>query len=107
MSSPTVVCLVKPSAIVNYELSPLSHFRFRLFFANGKRIDIGTRDGAYYTDHGIELHRRDYYRALNCNEWDKLYARTPCRFVFESIILNGKYPTIVENINLYNDGLIL
>jgi len=96
-------CFLEPSTIINYEKSPISTCRIRLFFANGKRMDIGCKEHTYYYIDCNTTRRTAYYGSLGLEEWTKLYTRTPCRLLFESIILNGKYTDIVKNINLYND----
>lgn len=104
-SSTTVIRFLVPSTIINYEKSPSSSYRIRLFFANGKRMDIGVRDHTYYYIDGNKARRDVYYNTLNLEECTKLYTCIPCRFLFESILLNGKYESIVDNINFYNSAI--
>ena len=99
----TISCFLEPSTIINYEKSPIATHRIRLFFANGKRMDIGCKEHTYYYIDCNPTRRTAYYGSLGLEEWTKLYTRTPCRFLFESIILNGKYDSLVKNINIYNE----
>lgn len=99
-----IISFLEPSTIINFEKCSFPH-RIRLFFANGKHMDIGWKTETYYYIDGNKDRRSAYYNSIGINEWTKLYTRSPCRFLFESIILNGKYEKIVDNINLYNNNL--
>lgn len=105
MSSPTITTFLVPSTIVNYEKSPSSSHRIRLFFLNGKRMDIGHREHTYYYIDCNKQRRDAYYSNLKMEEWTKIYNCIPSRFLFEALILNGKHPDIVKNINEYNDAI--
>lgn len=102
MDASNITIFLEPSTIINYEKSSSSTHRIRLFFANGKRMDIGCKEQTYYYIDCNKTRRSNYFNSLNLEQWTKLYARTPCRFLFESILLNGKYPDLTQNINLYN-----
>ena len=102
MDATTITTFLVPSTIINYEKSPSTSHRIRLYFANNKRMDIGNKEHTYYYIDANKERRDCYYSSLNINEWTKLYTRIPCRFLFESLILNGKHPNIVDNINVYN-----
>ena len=101
-----ITTFLEPAVIINYEKSPAPSYRIRLYFANGKRMDIGCKDHTYYYIDHNKTRRTAYYNAMELEEWTKLYTRTPCRFLFESIILNGKYIDLVKNINIYNSAVI-
>jgi hypothetical protein len=100
-----VITMIEESKIVNYEISPKSYYRYRLYFENGRCMDIGDRNTVCYIDNGDKGEREDFYEALTIKEWTKLHDRKPCRFFFECLLLNGKYKTMVENINMYNRSL--
>lgn len=101
----TVTTFLVPSTIINYEKSPSSSNRIRLYFANNKRMDIGSRECTYYYIDANKARRDAYYTTLTMEEWTKLYNCIPSRFLFESLILNGKHPDIISNINEYNHSI--
>lgn len=102
----TVEIDLNPLTIVNYERSPLFLMKFRIFFANGKRMDIGSSlHKDYYVDTHDKASRHAYYDGLNKSEWDRILSRHMSRFFFESILLHGKYKSVIKNINIYNRSL--
>lgn len=100
--SVTITTFLVSSTIINYEKSPSSSHRIRLYFANNKRMDIGSRDCTYYYIDGNKTRRDKYYSDLTTEEWTKLYNCIPSRFLFECLILNGRHSNIIDNINDYN-----
>lgn len=100
-----VITMFDEYKIVNYEISPRSYYRYRLYFEHGKCMDIGNRNDVCYIDNGDKQQREEFYEALTIEEWNKLHSRRPCRFLFECLLLNGKYKTMVENINFYNRSI--
>lgn len=104
-STNTITTFLVPSTIINYEKSPIPCHRIRLYFANGKRMDIGNKECTYYYIDSNKTRRNAYFESLNMEEWTKIYNCIPSRFLFESFILNGKHPNIVDNINDYNSAI--
>lgn len=100
-----VITMFDECKIINFEISPKSHYRYRLYFENYKCMDIGNRNTVCYIDNGNKGEREEFYEGLTLEEWNKLHLRQPCRFFFECLLLNGKYKTMVENINMYNRSL--
>lgn len=100
-----VITMFDESKIVNFEISPKNRYRYRLYFENGKCMDIGDRETVCYIDNGDKETRDALYKSLTIEQLNKLYNKRPCRFFFESLLLNGKYKTMVENINMYNRSL--
>jgi len=102
----TVEININPLTIVNYEQSPLFLMKYRIFFANGKRMDIGNslREN-YYVDTRDKHSRHCYYDGLKKSEWDQILSGSTSRFFFESILLYGKHKSMLKNINMYNRSL--
>ena len=100
-----VIIMFDESKITNFEISPRTYYRYRLYFENGRCMDIGNRNTVCYIDNGDKGTREEFYEGLTIEEWNKLHTKLPCRFFFECLLLNGKYKTMVENINMYNRSL--
>jgi hypothetical protein len=103
--SATVTTFLVSSTIINYEKSPSSSHRIRLYFANNKRMDIGSRSCSYYYIDANKVYRDKYFSDLTTEELTKIYNCIPSRILFECLILNGRHSNIIDNINDYNSSI--
>ena len=92
--------------IINIESSPIRSKRFRIYFLDGSRIDIGhSKRLDEYIDTGNKYDRESYYRTMDITDRREFSRMRPSRVVLESYLLNGPTTNVIKNINYANETL--
>lgn len=88
--------------IINIEKSPLRNRRYRLFFINGDRMDIGLKNHEYYIDNGNKDYRKLIYTLMHKDARKQIMNNEHGLILYETFILNGATRNLIKNINFYN-----
>lgn len=92
--------------IINIEVSPIRSRRYRVYFIDGSRMDIGGATKLNeYVDTGKEKDRARYYNTMSEIDKEEFLRLRKSRIVLEAFILNGPTTSIIKNINYLNEML--
>lgn len=92
--------------IINIEVSPKKHRRYRVYMLDGSHMDIGDANRLdEYIDTGDKKARMNYYHSLNAAERGEFLKLRASRIVIEACLFNGASTNIIKNINYLNEIL--